>query len=148
MSYNMLRDVQEFHKKFDLPTERYPGFPSDEILEFRKKFLREELNEFEEAVKNKDLVKVLDALADLVYVALGTAIFMNLPFQDAWNIVHNANMTKIKARSSKDSKRSSIHDVIKPPNWTPPDMMIHSAILAYEYKLKVGATSVGDHDED
>ena len=67
--------------------------------------------------------KVLDALVDLVYVALGTAYlhgFGPQKFNEAWRRVHEKNMEKIRAPSADHSKRGSAFDVIKPAGWTPP----------------------------
>ena len=147
MSFNFHRDVLAFHKKFELPIEKYPAFPSNEILEFRVKFLKEELDEFNEAINNENIVKAFDALIDIVYVALGTAAFMNLPFQQGWDIVHNANMTKIRARKASDSKRGTTYDIVKPPNWVAPDMMLHSLLLKHEYDLRTEG-NVNEEEDD
>ena len=145
MSFNLHRDVCEFHKKFEIPIEKYPAFPSKELLEFRMKFLREEVDEFGEAVRNDDIVKAFDALIDVVYVAIGTAVIMNLPFEKGWDIVHSANMTKIRARNASQSKRGTAFDVVKPSNWIAPDMMLHSLLLKHEYELK---TKRNDKEDD
>lgn len=145
MSFNLHRDVCEFHKKFEIPIEKYPAFPSKELLEFRMKFLREEVDEFGEAVRNDDIVKAFDALIDAVYVAIGTAVIMNLPFEQGWNIVHSANMTKIRAKNASQSKRGTAFDVVKPEGWVPPDMMLHSLLLKHEYELK---TKRNDKEDD
>jgi predicted HAD superfamily Cof-like phosphohydrolase len=145
MSFNLHRDVFEFHKKFEIPIEKYPAFPVKELLDFRMKFLREEVDEFGEAVRNDDIVKAFDALIDVVYVAIGTAVIMNLPFEKGWDIVHSANMTKIRARNASQSKRGTAFDVVKPSNWIAPDMMLHSLLLKHEYELK---TKRNDKEDD
>ena len=144
MSSNMFYDVYEFHKKFQIPLEKYPAFPQEELLQFRMKFMREELQEFEEAVKHKNIVKAFDALIDMVYVVLGTAIIMNVPFPKGWDIVHHANMAKVRAKHARDSKRGSTFDVVKPPDWVPPDMMLHSVLLKHEYDLRTKKESECD----
>ena len=141
MSFNLHRDVFEFHKKFEIPIEKYPAFPVKELLDFRMKFLREEVDEFGEAVRNDDIVKAFDALIDVVYVAIGTAVIMNLPFEKGWDIVHSANMTKIRAKNASQSKRGTAFDVVKPSNWIAPDMMLHSLLLKHEYDLKTKRTT-------
>lgn len=148
MSFNLHRDVLEFHKKFEIPVEKYPAFPTKELLEFRMKFMKEEVQEFEDAVNANDLVKAFDAIIDMVYVALGTAVIMNVPFSKGWDIVHSANMTKMRARHSGESKRGSKFDVIKPPNWIPPDIMLHSVLLEHEYKLKTTQTLDEEEEEE
>ena len=124
MSY--FDDVGNFHRKFGLPhygDGTAPGLPDPDVALFRGKFLQEELDEFKDAVSAGNLLDAADALADLVYVALGTAHMMELPFEEIWTEVQRANMTKVRASGSADplSKRSHRMDVVKPPGFIPPD---------------------------
>lgn len=124
-------DVREFHAKFSLPHHgdgTPPGLLESSVYEFRRKFLREELFEFEESHEKGDLAAAVDALVDLAYVALGTAHLMAAPFDECWDAVHRANMAKERAASADDgrSKRGHALDVVKPLGWTPPD---HASIL-------------------
>lgn len=123
-------DVGDFHRKFGLPTadSGAPRFLPGHAERFRIKFMHEELAEFEKACEEADMPGALDALVDIIYVALGTAHLMGLPFDQAWAIVHDANMKKVRAASKDESKRRHALDVVKPPGWTPPD---HSGILAW-----------------
>ena len=63
----------------------------------------------------------MDALVDIVYIALGTAWLFNLPFEKAWNEVQKANMSKIRTKS-KSKKRGTSFDVVKPKGWIAPDI--------------------------
>jgi len=73
------RDVLAFHIQFDLPRSHDPApMPLDQLA-FRLQFLREERAEFFDAFERNDLVKTVDALIDLVYVAIGTALFLGAP---------------------------------------------------------------------
>ena len=90
-------------------------------MQFRIDFMQEELNEIDEAYSDEDLHKVADGLVDLVYVALGTAAMMGLPWQSLWNEVQRANMTKIRTPNAEASKRKNVLDVIKPEGWIGPD---------------------------
>jgi predicted HAD superfamily Cof-like phosphohydrolase len=64
-----------------------------------------------------------DALIDLVYVAMGTAHLLGLPWEALWNEVQIANMRKVRAAAdASDSKRGSAFDVVKPPGWQPPNI--------------------------
>jgi predicted HAD superfamily Cof-like phosphohydrolase len=118
----MINDIKEFHEKFELTYEGKPTALPIEVARFRMNFMHEELEEYAVAVINKDLEGQLDALVDLVYVALGTAYLQGLPFQAAWDEVHACNMRKVKAGpNGEGSKRGSKHDVVKPLDWVGPD---------------------------
>jgi predicted HAD superfamily Cof-like phosphohydrolase len=115
------QDVQNFHKKFGVPTATEPSFLGTELYGFREKFMQEELDEFRVACRAKDMEGAADALVDLVSVTLGTADMMGLPWQELWDKVHRANMSKVRAECAEQSKRGTAFDVIKPAGWTAPD---------------------------
>lgn len=140
---NLFQDVQDFHKKFGLDIDWTAG-PRDlepNLELFRQKFMDEELREYLEADSELDTVKLhpltdketsdpemnrlrakkLDALVDLVYVALGTAYLHGWDFNEAWRRVQAANMAKVRASRQEEGKRDATFDVIKPPGWTAPD---------------------------
>src|SRR5690606_16268811 len=91
-------DVGDFHRKFNIPAFD-PGrpceFPSNEILEYRVKFLKEELKEFETALDSRRLADAIDALVDLAYVAFVTAHYFNAPINVVWPEVQRANLERI-----------------------------------------------------
>lgn len=120
------KDVGLFHAKFGLPYYG-DGYPP-QLLEpgvfaFRLKFILEEAAEFAAAHAAGDIVGVADALADLIYVAAGSAHFLGLPLDDVWREVQRANMAKVRAESAADprSKRRHAMDVVKPENWIAPN---------------------------
>jgi predicted HAD superfamily Cof-like phosphohydrolase len=115
------RDVFLFHQKFGLTPPEKPKLLDKDTLAFRKKLIEEEYNEFFQANIAGDLEKAADALVDLVYVAMGTAVMMGLPWQELWDEVQKKNMQKVRANHPSESKRGSTLDVIKPEGWTPPD---------------------------
>lgn len=118
---NLFRDIAQFHRKFFLPpVAPVPSQLPVDMAEFRAKFMQEEVDEYKKAVAEGDLEGQLDALVDLVYVAMGTAYLQGLPFNCAWDRVQAANMAKIRAVRESDSKRGSLYDVVKPEGWTPP----------------------------
>lgn len=125
---NNFDDVAEFHAKFMVPVSPKPAFLDDKAVEFRVKFMTEELTEFVDTHFARDIEGAADALADLVYVAMGTAHMMGIPWQRVWDSVQTANMAKRMAKpDGSDSKRGSPLDVVKPEGWIAP---IHAAALA------------------
>jgi predicted HAD superfamily Cof-like phosphohydrolase len=137
----MYQMVEEFHKKFDVPVSDVPVHISKEMFDFRTRFMQEELDEFCEAWYKQDLVKQADALADLIYVALGTAVIAGIPLEDVFELVQNANMRKSKLCDLSDDdprKQQSVRhatDVVKPQGWIPPEAGIAALLLEYGMKL-------------
>jgi predicted HAD superfamily Cof-like phosphohydrolase len=121
----MLRDVADFHELIlNDYAETPPTLISAEYCMERARFLAEELTEFAQAQADGDIVGVADALADLVYVALGTAYKMGLPFEEIWQAVQSANMQKVRGIG----KRGNKVDAVKPAGWVGPEAAIARAI--------------------
>jgi predicted HAD superfamily Cof-like phosphohydrolase len=119
---DILKDIDNFHKKYGFEKNEKVNIPdNNELINFRTAFLMEELAEYTNAITKKDTAGVLDALVDIVYIALGTAWLFNLPFEKAWNEVQKANMSKIRAKD-KTGKRGTKFDVIKPKDWKAPNI--------------------------
>lgn len=117
-------DVKAFHVKFGLPHSQLPQLLEPDIYRFRTDFMAEELREFDEAMEVADLPHAADALIDLVYVAMGTAVMMGIPWQLLWDAVQAANMNKVRASNAEDERSVRKHtlDVVKPPGWQPPNI--------------------------
>ena len=76
--------------------------------------LTEEVLELSEAVVAGDAVKIADALGDIVYVAVGTAVTYGIPFDAVLRAVHVSNMTKV---NTPDEAK-----LVKGPGYVPPDI--------------------------
>ena len=114
----LFEDIVAFHQKFGVDYDGPPRELPLELRVFRREFLKEEFREY---INAETLHEKLDALVDLVYVALGTARLHGFDFDEAWRRVHQANMSKVRAQKDSDSKRgSAAFDVVKPPNFVPP----------------------------
>jgi predicted HAD superfamily Cof-like phosphohydrolase len=111
---DMIADITAFHEKYLQAYEGPPRHLPLDIVKFCMGFQREECKEFENAVAEGNVADQLDALVDMVYVALGTAYLGGWNFGEAWNRVHEKNMQKIPP-SDGELK------VKKPEGWTPPD---------------------------
>lgn len=117
---DMLQDIADFHVKFDLPRPIKPTQLDIPDMAYRIQFLFEEMEELVTGFEKENMEEMFDALIDLVYVALGTAWLMGLPFADGWSRVHEANMKKVRAKDASESKRGNQLDVVKPEGWEPP----------------------------
>lgn len=125
-------DVADFHEKFELPLAtvskpmghypdlRSPSLPGLIEEEYRLNFMKEELREFKEACEAGNLHDAADALADLVWVALGTAHHLGLPFEAIWENVRTANMAKVVGPPDATHKRPG-ERIRKPEGWRAPD---------------------------
>ena len=91
-----LNSVAEFHKTFKHPVLDQPQIPSKERCELRVALISEELKELEEAIKDKDLVEVADALCDIQYVLSGAILEFGLgdKFKQLFDEVQRSNMSK------------------------------------------------------
>ena len=67
-------EVELFNATFGKPNNYTPIIPDDKKLtDFVVSFIREETKELEEAIRDRDIVEILDAICDLMYVAVGNA---------------------------------------------------------------------------
>src|SRR5690606_32882487 len=87
--------VSEFHEAFEIPQLAKPQLPDAARREMRIRILREEFEEYLAAEKDNDLVEIADALADIVYVAMGTALEYGIPLERVIEEVHASNMSKL-----------------------------------------------------
>lgn len=106
--------VREFHAKFDVTDSPTPDISRHKNLRIR--LIDEERNELCQALGENDVVAVADALADLMYVVIGSALQWGIPLERVFAEVHRSNMTKDGGGKRADGK------VIKGPNYEPPDI--------------------------
>jgi predicted HAD superfamily Cof-like phosphohydrolase len=114
--------VAAFHEKYELEPTPQPDFPIQEIGELKNVHLQEELDEIKKALAEGNLEEYFDGLIDLVYVALGAAYLAGLPFNEGFKRVHDANMKKVRALRTEDSKRGSTYDIVKPAGFVAPTL--------------------------
>ena len=120
-----MSDVATFHEQvLEDFAEQSPSLVSAEYCQERFEFMIEELSEFHSSYQSNDMVGVADALADVIYVALGTAYRMGLPFDEIWGAVQAANMRKVRG----PTKRGNKVDAMKPAGWVGPEAEIARAI--------------------
>ena len=116
--------VRQFHIKVLGIADTKPTLTLPVDFSQRVAFMEEEIEEMGQAYIDKDLVGVADALADLVYVALGTAHMMGIPFDAVFRVVHAANMQKQRGMT----KRGMVYDAIKPEGWVGPEAQIETIL--------------------
>jgi NTP pyrophosphatase (non-canonical NTP hydrolase) len=91
-------EVEIFNHTFGKPNYYRAIIPEERITDFVINFIKEETEELAEAVQEKDIVSVLDAICDLLYVAVGNAT-MAFGLKDkllpAYAEVQASNMSKV-----------------------------------------------------
>ena len=84
-----------FMKTFGQDVKNKPSLSTDKINELRLSLIKEELDELKEAMKNKDLLEVADALTDILYVTYGAGHAFGIDLDKCFDEVQNSNMSKL-----------------------------------------------------
>ena len=112
--------VGTFMKTFGQEVKTKPSFSSDKINKLRLDLIKEELEELTEAMNNKDLLEVADALTDILYVTYGAGHAFGIDLDACFVEVQNSNMSKL----GLDGKPifNDQGKVMKGPNYFKPDL--------------------------
>ena len=112
--------VGTFMKTFGQEVKTKPSFSTDKINKLRIDLIKEELTELTEAMNNKDLLEVADALTDILYVTYGAGHAFGINLDNCFEEVQNSNMSKL------DENGKPIYNehgkVMKGPNYFKPDL--------------------------
>lgn len=111
--------LEEFHSTFGLTINTKPQLVDEKLGLLRQSLIDEENDELAIAVERDDLVEIADALADIVYVAYGTALVYGIPLDTILEEVHRTNMDKLE--NGKVLRRSD-GKVLKRKGWAAPDI--------------------------
>ena len=130
-----LQQLWDFQSAYNSTRNTKPTLiePDDYFLRYR--LGKEELLEYLDACNNDDLVEITDALADQLYILLGTMIAHGMQdiIEDVFNEVHRSNMSKL----GKDGNPIYREDgkVLKGPNFSPPN--IEQFLTAGQSQLEI-----------
>ena len=113
-------DVKKFMKTFGQKVITKPQFPDEKTMKLRFDLIKEELNELEDAMKEKDLKEVADALTDILYVTYGAGHAFGINLDSCFKEVQNSNMSKL----GEDGKPiyNDQGKVMKGPKYFKPDL--------------------------
>ena len=109
-----------FMKTFGQDVKNKPSFSTDKINKLRIDLIKEELDEFTEAMKNKDLLEVADALTDILYVTYGAGHAFGIDLDKCFEEVQNSNMSKLDQNGKPIYNESG--KVMKGANYFKPDL--------------------------
>ena len=112
--------VKKFMKTFGQEVKEKAEFPTDKITSLRYDLIREELDELKEAIDNKDIKEVADALTDILYVTYGAGHAFGINLDKCFTEVQNSNMSKL----GEDGKPiyNEKGKVLKGPNYFKPNL--------------------------
>ena len=109
-----------FMKTFGQDVKNKPSLSTDKINELRLSLIKEELDELKEAMKNKDLLEVADALTDILYVTYGAGHAFGIDLDKCFEEVQNSNMSKLDENGKPIYNESG--KVMKGPKYFKPDL--------------------------
>ena len=120
---NKITAVTKFHTAFKLNMNNSPiaHIGEDRNL-LRYKLMREENEEYLEAVKNNDLIEVADALGDMLYILCGTILThgMQHKITEVFEEIQRSNMSKLGQDGSPIYREDG--KVMKGPNYFKPNI--------------------------
>ena len=114
------KSVKKFMQTFGQEVKNKAEFPEEKIINLRLNLIKEELEEFREAVKKKDIKEVADALTDILYVTYGAGHAFGIDLDSCFEEVQNSNMSKLG-----DDGKPIFNDqgkVMKGPKYFKPDL--------------------------
>ena len=112
--------VGTFMKTFGQEVKNKPSFSSDKINKLRIDLIIEELEELKEAMNNRDLLEVADALTDILYVTYGAGHAFGIELDKCFDEVQNSNMSKLGVDGNPIYNESG--KVMKGPKYFKPDL--------------------------
>ena len=112
--------VGDFMEAFGQDVQLEPTWPDFNTRELRLELIAEELDELSDAVADRDMIQIADALTDLLYVVYGAGHAFGIDLDECFQEVHASNMSKLGENGRpiyrKDGK------VMKGPGYFEPDL--------------------------
>jgi predicted HAD superfamily Cof-like phosphohydrolase len=117
-----INSVKEFHAAFEIgysETPRADLGESKNLLRFN--LMKEENEEYLEAVQNNDLAEIADALGDMMYILCGTIIEHGLQhkIEAVFDEIQRSNMSKLGEDGNPIYREDG--KVMKGPNYFKPN---------------------------
>ena len=112
--------VKKFMITYGQEVKESASFPDENIIKLRLKLIKEELEELEQALNDKNLLEVADALTDILYVTYGAGHSFGINLDACFEEVQRSNMSKL------DENGKPIYNeygkVMKGPNFSKPNL--------------------------
>lgn len=117
-----LNAVKEFHKTFKIDfSETITADLGTNKHKLRYDLMKEENEEYLDAVEKKDIVEIADALGDMLYILCGTIIEHGLQYkiEAIFNEIQRSNMSKLDHEGNPIYREDG--KVMKGSNYSKPD---------------------------
>ena len=112
--------VKKFMETFGQEIKEKAAFPNNKITSLRYNLIKEELEEFKEAIENRDIKEVADALTDILYVTYGAGHAFGINLDKCFEEVQNSNMSKLGSDGKPIYNDNG--KVMKGPNYFKPNL--------------------------
>ena len=113
-------DVKIFMETYGQEIKKTPSFPNNKIIQLRIELIKEELKEFQDAINNKDLLEIADALTDILYVTYGAGHSFGIDLDKCFAEVQRSNMSKLGENGEPIYNEHG--KVMKGPNYFKPNL--------------------------
>jgi predicted HAD superfamily Cof-like phosphohydrolase len=110
----------QFHDKFGCVINHNPTMVDRETLALRVSLINEECLEFESGANKPSIVEMADAIGDIIYVAIGSAVSLGIDIWPVFQEIHRSNMSKVWADGSVHY--NELKKVLKPPSYSKADV--------------------------
>ena len=112
--------VGDFMEAFGQEVQLEPTWPDFNTRELRLELIAEELDELSDAVADRDMIQIADALTDLLYVVYGAGHAFGIDLDECFQEVHNSNMSKLGPNGKPIHREDG--KVMKGPGYFEPDL--------------------------
>tara|TARA_R100000388_G_scaffold76433_1_gene55557 strand:+ start:81 stop:467 length:387 start_codon:yes stop_codon:yes gene_type:complete len=112
--------VGDFMEAFGQSVEMEPTWPDFNTRELRLELIQEELDELSDAVADRDMIQIADALTDLLYVVYGAGHSFGIDLDECFEEVHRSNMSKLGENGRPIHREDG--KVLKGPGYFEPDL--------------------------
>jgi predicted HAD superfamily Cof-like phosphohydrolase len=112
--------VKVFMETFGQEVKSKASFPDQKIQNLRYDLIKEELEELKDALDQKNLKEVADALTDILYVTYGAGHAFGIDLDKCFAEVQNSNMSKLDENGKPIYNENG--KVMKGPNYFKPNL--------------------------
>jgi predicted HAD superfamily Cof-like phosphohydrolase len=111
-----INNLIEFNEAFGIEFPSSPLLVDAKTQELRVNLLLEELEDYRVANTKGDIVEVLDAIGDMLYIVLGTAVQHGMQniLEEAFRVIHASNMSKLDEENKPIINGDKHYDPRKP----------------------------------